>query len=67
MAKDKNQKPDTPEQNAVDIQNDEFRGHGGSYVFDPATGKRTPVGANNHLPQQNHLPEPQEVLNNESE
>lgn len=25
----------------IDIQNDEFRGQGGSYVFDPATGKRT--------------------------
>lgn len=24
----------------VDIQNDEYRGMGGSYVIDPATGKR---------------------------
>lgn len=31
--------PETP----VDIQNDEYRGVGGSYVFDPATGKRTRV------------------------
>ena len=32
----------TPDQNpGVDIQDDEFRGVGGSYVLDPATGKRT--------------------------
>lgn len=29
-----------PENPAIDIQNDEFRGMGGSYIFDPATGKR---------------------------
>jgi len=28
----------------VDIQNDDYRGFGGSYVFDPATGKRTRIG-----------------------
>ena len=34
----------TPDQNpVVDIQDDEHRGHGGSYIFDPATGKRTRV------------------------
>lgn len=34
----------TPEQNPmVDIQDDEHRGVGGSYIFDPATGKRTRV------------------------
>ncbi len=32
-----------PEALAVDIQNDEFRGIGGSYVFDSATGKRQRV------------------------
>lgn len=42
-----------------DIQNDEFRGHGGSYVFDPVTGKRTRVegqeiaGKNDHPPVRN--------------
>lgn len=25
------------------IATDEYRGQGGSYVFDPATGKRTPA------------------------
>jgi hypothetical protein len=32
----KNEKP-------VDVQNDEFRGVGGSYIFDPKTGSRTRV------------------------
>ncbi len=27
----------------ADIQNDEYRGHGGSYIIDPATGKRQRV------------------------
>ena len=27
----------------VDIQNDEYHGMGGSYIIDPATGKRTRV------------------------
>lgn len=27
----------------VDFQQDEYRGHGGSYIFDPQTGKRTKV------------------------
>ena len=40
-------KPD-PEQTeqAPDVQNDEFRGMGGSYVIDPATGKRTRIAGN---------------------
>lgn len=33
----------TPDQNPVDIQDDEHRGVGGSYIFDPATGKRTRI------------------------
>lgn len=69
-------KPD-PEQTEQlpDVQNDEFRGMGGSYVFDPQTGKRTLIARTG-------LAEPQdaevvsdasaaisaetEVLNNES-
>lgn len=44
MAKIKESKPDkTPELKTVDIQNDEHRGIGGSYVFDPDTGKRTRI------------------------
>lgn len=40
----------------VDIQNDEYRGMGGSYIIDPATGKRTrvegpDVGADNIRPE----------------
>lgn len=35
-------KPDTAAQaGAADIQDDEYRGMGGSYIFDPVTGKRT--------------------------
>lgn len=34
--------PDVPEM-LGDTQNDEYRGHGGSYVIDPATGKRIRV------------------------
>lgn len=34
----------TPDPNLVaDIQDDEHRGVGGSYIFDPATGKRTRI------------------------
>lgn len=34
----------TPDQSAgVDIQDDEHRGVGGSYVFDPVSGKRTRI------------------------
>lgn len=29
----------------VDFQRDEYRGHGGSYIFDPQTGKRTKVNS----------------------
>jgi len=29
-----------PPNPTIDIQNDEFRGMGGSYIIDPATGKR---------------------------
>lgn len=39
MAKGKEKEPDQ----LVDVQNDEYRGMGGSYVFDPATGKRTRI------------------------
>lgn len=38
----------------IDIQQDEYRGQGGSYVFDAATGKRTRIGtaaANNDVPE----------------
>lgn len=31
----------------ADIQNDEFRGMGGSYIVDPATGKRVRVAGPN--------------------
>lgn len=41
MAK-KKQDPEKTEQ-LPDVQNDEFRGMGGSYVIDPATGKRVRV------------------------
>lgn len=34
--------PNAPEL-PVDIQNDEYRGHGGSYIVDPATGNRVRV------------------------
>lgn len=50
----------TPDQNPADIQDDEYRGVGGSYIIDPDTGKRTrvegpgmeqqPVGADNIRP-----------------
>lgn len=33
----------TADQNPVDIQDDEYRGMGGSYIVDPATGKRTRI------------------------
>lgn len=43
MAKPKKQDPaGTPEQ-APKIPEDEYHGMGGSYVIDPATGKRTRV------------------------
>lgn len=29
----------------VDFQDDEYRGHGGSYIADPKTGKRTKVNS----------------------
>ncbi|SHL10214.1 hypothetical protein SAMN05216428_10178 [Nitrosospira sp. Nsp11] len=33
-----------PEITALDaIRTDEYAGQGGSYLFDPATGKRTPI------------------------
>ncbi len=41
MAKKKD--PEQTEQPPVDIQDDEFRGMGGSYIVDPATGKRVRV------------------------
>jgi hypothetical protein len=49
----------TPDQNPADIQDDEYRGVGGSYIIDLATGKRKrvqgpgmeqPVGADNIRP-----------------
>lgn len=58
MAKLKKTDPEQTEQSAVpdgvicdetvctlpvDIQDDEHRGVGGSYIFDPATGKRTRI------------------------
>lgn len=70
MAKTKEQKPDaagTEQQKPVDIQNDEHRGQGGSYVFDPETGKRTRI-AGPALDEQSAVkPESidPEVLNNE--
>lgn len=36
--------PAAPVKTALEaITTDEYAGQGGSYVFDPATGKRTPV------------------------
>jgi hypothetical protein len=77
MARNKNQKQgvsDTPEQPAVDIQNDEHRGVGGSYIFDPVTGKRTRVaGPDLDQPAAGQVAQPEsaestdpEVMNNES-
>lgn len=46
MAKGKEKEPGQSidqDQEPVDVQNDEYRGMGGSYVFDPATGKRTRI------------------------
>lgn len=42
MAKKKTDLVQT-EQPPIDIQDDEFRGIGGSYIRDPLTGKRTRV------------------------
>lgn len=42
MAK-KKPDPMQTEQPPVDIQDDEFRGMGGSYIVDPETGKRVRV------------------------
>jgi hypothetical protein len=36
--------PAAPAKTAFDaIRTDEYAGQGGSYLFDPATGKRTPI------------------------
>ncbi|MDF3024805.1 MAG: hypothetical protein K0R10_2166 [Alphaproteobacteria bacterium] len=36
--------PAAPAKSALDaIRVDEYAGQGGSYLFDPATGKRTPI------------------------
>lgn len=36
--------PATPAKDALDaIRTDEYAGKGGSYLFDPITGKRTPI------------------------
>lgn len=71
MAKKKTD-PEQTEQAPVDIQNDEYRGMGGSYVFDTDTGKRTRI-AGPELDQKSPLEaetaesiDP-EVLNNEGQ
>ncbi len=35
--------PATPKTALDAIRTDEYAGQGGSYLFDPATGKRTPI------------------------
>lgn len=68
MAKIKEQKPDNVAE-PVDIQNDEYRGEGGSYVFDPVAGKRTRVeepDLGSQPAAESKSPE-LEILNNESQ
>lgn len=50
MKKAESKIPDTDDQNQVEIDpvhkaiaTDEYAGQGGSYLYDPETGKRTPI------------------------
>lgn len=64
MAKQKNSGV-ASEETAIDIQDDEYRGMGGSYILDPKTGKRTRAEG---LSEQPETEQPQgEALAHESE
>ena len=42
--------PAAPQKTALEaIKTDEYAGQGGSFVFDPATGKRTPITTEEEL------------------